>query len=114
MIDYSKQFRQLLLDAVADIPVYYELFDKKKDIPCISYIELNNSGVYHGDTLDYSHIQFRIKIWAEEINKIQTIATAIDETLQENGFHRLSTNETKDDNLLMKIMTYEGTGRELY
>ena len=114
MIDYSKNFRQLLVSAVGQTPVYYEAFNKKNGVPCVSYIELNNNCLYHGDTLDYSHISYRVKVWAKTIAELQTLALAIDDELQDNGFRRLSTNETTDDDLVVKIMTYQGLGRETY
>ena len=59
MINFHPTFRQLLLTAVDNSkPVVYEVFRKEEDVPCISYMEINNSNTlsfetYSGEWLDF-------------------------------------------------------------
>lgn len=114
MMDFHTRFRQLLIAAVddTDIPVLYELFRKEEDIPCVSYIEMVNGCFFHGDTLSYSDIAFRVNVWAKEIKDIQPICEKIDAKLQTNGFTRTSSIERVDGDILCKTLTYQGIGWE--
>lgn len=55
------------------LPTYYETFiDTNTETPCITYVELSNVANEEGDTLRYSTINYRIKIWAspkENVNE---------------------------------------------
>jgi hypothetical protein len=95
-----------------NVPVYYEQFDVKKEIPCITYLELNNSDYANGDSLSYSEVAFQVKIWAETISEIQTIALKVDIILKSAGFGRSLAVDRTDENLCVKIMRYDGIGFE--
>ena len=54
MIDYHKEIVEVLSKI---LPTHYELFiDRATAIPCITYIEANNSDNVVGDTINYSTV----------------------------------------------------------
>lgn len=112
MVNYHSNFRQLLLSASDGVEVYYESFDKKEAVPCISYLESNNSALATGDTLKYSDITYQIKIWAKDISELLSISNKLDNKLTSSGFQRTTSFEQKDDGLLVKVMRYSAIGYE--
>ena len=111
MVNYHSLFRSLLLCAVS-CPVYYEAFSEKTGVPCVSYMETTNRTTAKGDTLTYSTIGFTVKIWAGTIGELINLSENIDGVLQNNGFHRTEAFETREDDLLVKILRYEATSYE--
>lgn len=118
MVDYHKNFTLLLASAIAETainaPIYYEFFKDRVSIPAVSYYESNNTSSLIGDTVKYSEITYRIKIWSYEIEEIQTLAQAIDATLLKNGFKRTFATEMVDEEtkLPYKVIDYKGIGYE--
>lgn len=112
MINYHQQ----LVSALNTIlPTHYELvLHRGLAIPCISYMELDNSENEVGDTIGYSSIQYQIKVWGNEIDKIQEYALAIDNVLRPLGFKRISSRELYDreSTMIQKVMTFEAKGLE--
>ena len=84
--------------------------------PCITYLEMNNYDTQTGDTLGYSRIQYRVKVWGRSIKTLQTYAKQIDEALRPLGFKRISANELYDINstMIQKILGYEALALESY
>ena len=111
MIDYHKRIRNLLSNATT-VPIYYESFSEKVGVPCVSYLEANNASAAIGNTLSYSSIDYMIKIWAQNIEEIQTIALSIDAAMLGAGFTRTSSYDTSDEGLLVKILRYQATAYE--
>lgn len=107
MINYHKN----LVTALKTIlPTYYELrLQSGTKTPCISYIELNNIDDKTGDTLGYSRVSYRVKVWGNDIGILQQYAQQIDKTLRPLGFQRVSCNELYDTNstMIQKILVYE-------
>lgn len=112
MMDFHSRLRNLITPVVGDVKVVYEMFRKREDIPCISYQEMLNGCFFHGDTLQYSDIAYRINVWAESIKEVQELCIKIDDVLQNNGFTRVASNELTEGGLVYKSMTYQGIGRE--
>lgn len=112
MVDYNKQ----LVSALGEIlPTHHELvLHSGLETPCISYQEINNYAVETGDTLGYSRLVYRIKVWGNRIADLQSYAGMIDAALRPIGFKRTSTNELGDKNstMIQKIMTYEAQALE--
>ena len=112
MINYHKQ----LVSALNTIlPTHYELvLHRGLAIPCISYMELDNSENEVGDTIGYSRIQYQIKVWGDNIGDLQTYALAIDKVLRPLGFKRISSRELYDreSTMIQKIMTYGANALE--
>lgn len=112
MIDYHARLVKALNTV---LPTHYEMMlNSKVATPCISYMELNNSSIFYGDTIGYSKVQYQIKIWGNSIETIQKYAVELDETLRAIGFTRTSSNELYDPNstMIQKILIYEGLGYE--
>lgn len=82
--------------------------------PCITYLELNNYDTQTGDTLGYSRIQYRVKVWGRSIKTLQTYAKQIDDALRPLGFRRISASELYDINstMMQKILGYEALALE--
>jgi hypothetical protein len=111
MIDYKPTLVSELKKL--GLPVHYELFlSQNTQLPCISYQEGNNSSYREGDTLRYSEITFRIKVWAKEIKTIAAYSQQIDDLMLSLGFRRINTNELWVNGIGQNLMTYRGKGLE--
>lgn len=112
MINYHSQ----LVSALGDIlPTHYEMaLTSKTQIPCISYMELNNQVAEYGTNLTYSRITYQIKVWSNRIDEIQDYSLQIDEVMRPLGFKRISAHELYDNQstMIQKILTYEAYGLE--
>lgn len=116
MIDFDKQIMAALsaieVSEGVYLPCYYENFITQDiTLPCITYVENNNSSYLEGDTLRYSHLNYTIKLWMDDKNQ-QIYLNAIDEALLDIGFYRQSTNEIVNGRVIEKIMDYEAIGYE--
>lgn len=112
MIDYHKNVVSALNKV---LPTHYELtLTSKTKTPCISYQELNNYDTDTGDTIGYSRIAYRVKVWANDINTIQRYVVEVDKALRAIGFKRTSSNELYDMNstMIQKILNYEALALE--
>lgn len=97
------------------LPTYYELMlNSSIKTPCISYIGLNNYAHANGDTLGYSKVSYRIKVWGNDISLLLGYASQIDEKLRPMGLTRVSCGELYDreSTMIQVIMTYEGLALE--
>lgn len=116
MIDFDKQIVAALSGIEVSqgvyLPCYYENFITEDiTLPCITYVENNNSSYLEGDALRYSHINYTVKLWMD--NKTQQSYLAdIDDTMKRLGFVRNSTNEIVNGRVIEKIMDYEAIGWE--
>lgn len=114
MIDYHSELVSALNTV---LPTHYEMaLTKNTQTPCISYQERNNYDTDTGDTLGYSRIIYTIKVWGNDIAKIQQYAKEIDRVLRPLGFKRTSSNELHDNQstMIQKILTYEALASENY
>lgn len=98
------------------LPTYYELKLSKQKTPCISYQETNNYAEETGDTIGYSRLGYRVKIWGNEIEELQQYALEIDAVLRPLGWKRTSSGELHDNEstMIQKIMTYEAKASETF
>lgn len=112
MVDYHSG----LVSALETVlPTHYELnLHSGLPTPCISYQETNNYDHKTGDTLGYSYVSYRVKVWANDIATIQKYALMIDKVLRPIGFKRVSSGELHDktSTMIQKIMTYEALALE--
>ena len=109
MIDFDPS----IVEALSVIlPTYYENFITGEiTIPCITYVENNNSSYLEGDTLRFSHLNYTIKLWMDDKNQQHYLAD-IDEVMKRMGFIRNSANEIVSGRVIEKIMDYEAIGWE--
>lgn len=111
MIDFHPQ----LVEALESVlPTYYELTLTPVGTPCISYMEVNNYTTTKGDNIEYSHVQYQVKVWGIDIAELQKYSQLIDKALRPLGFKRTQTNELYDRNsaMIQKILIYDGLGFE--
>jgi hypothetical protein len=112
MIDYHSK----LVSALNTIlPTHYEMaLTSNTAVPCISYMETNNSVVANGNTLGYSRLAYQIKVWGNSIADLQRYASEIDTVLRPLGFTRMTSRELYDNQstMIQKIMTYEALALE--
>ena len=114
MIDYHKQLNSALNTI---LPTHYELFlHSGLATPCISYMELDNAISTKADKLEYSRIQYQVKVWSNRIDEIQKYALQIDAALRPLGFTRIASGEIydKESTMIQKILTYEALASEDY
>lgn len=112
MVNYHKELVAALNKV---LPAHYEMtLASNTKTPCISYMETNNYVSANGDTLGYSRIAYQVKVWANNIEDIQTYALQVDLMLRPLGFTRVSSGELYDKNssMIQKIMTYEALALE--
>ena len=113
MLDYKPTLVSEL--KTLGLPVHYELFLKQDtELPCISYQEGNNITHKDGDTLGYSYITYRVKIWAKTAKVIAQYSVEIDKLMRKLGFERISTSELWMDGIGQNLLTYRGLGLENY
>ena len=118
MINYHTE----LVNALKTIlPTYYEMaLTAQSEVPCISYMEINNYAVtdnqYNSFTVGYSRITYQVKVWANDIEMIQGYAIEIDKVLRPLGWKRISSGELYDNQstMIQKILTYEALASETY
>ena len=107
MINYHKELVSALNKV---LPTHYEMaLTSKTTTPCISYMEMNNYVSSNGDTRGYSVISYQVKVWANEIELIQSYALQVDAVLRPLGFKRVASVELYDNNsaMIQKILTFE-------
>lgn len=111
MYNYDKQ---LVAELDGILPTYYELFlDSSTPTPCITYIGLSNVAEQEGDTLRYSKLSYRIKIWVkQDFSNLYSYSSLLDAKMFELGFKRRAYNELWIDDLCQLIFTYEATALE--
>ena len=109
MIDFDPS----IVEALSVIlPTYYENFITNEiTLPCITFVENNNSSYLEGDTLRYSHLNYTIKLWMDDKHQ-QSYLAEIDSTMKRLGFVRNSANEIVSGRVIEKIMDYEAIGFE--
>ena len=62
MVDFDKLIVSRLREL--SLPVYYDYcLDETNEAPCISYYQYDNNAYANGDTLGYSKIIYKIKVW---------------------------------------------------
>lgn len=114
MIDYHKS----IVDALsAVLPTHYEMaLTANTKTPCISYMEANNYEAHTGDSIGYSYISYKVKVWATSIALIQQYAQEVDNAMRAIGFKRTSSGELYDNEsaMIQKIMNYEALSLEEY
>lgn len=115
MIDYDKE----LVEALETVlPTHYELFlHSGLSTPCISYQEINNYDEATGDTIGYSKLIYRIKVWGNDLEVLKQKAKEIDRVLRPRGFKRTAGGGELHDNnstMIQKIMNYEALALENY
>lgn len=114
MINYHKE----LVGALGKVlPVHYEMtLTSKTNVPCISYMELNNYASTPGETIGYSRLTYQVKVWGHNIAEINDYAMQIDAVLRPLGFTRVSSGELYDPNstMIQKILTFEAHAIEEY
>ena len=115
MIDYDKQ---LVLALNKILPTHYELvLHSGLTTPCISYQEITNYSDATGDTIGYSKIGYRIKVWGNDLEVLKQKAKEIDIALRALGFKRVSGGGELFDNnstMIQKILNYEALALENY
>lgn len=116
MIDFDKNIVVALsaieVSSGVYLPCYYENFITGDiTLPCITYVENNNSSYLEGDTLRYSHLNYTVKLWMDNKNQ-QSYLEDIDDAMRGIGFVRNSTNEIVNGRVIEKIMDYEAIGWE--
>ena len=114
MINYHKELVKALKTV---LPTHYEMvLHSGLKTPCISYMETNNYSTETGDTLGYSRVNYQVKVWGNDIAKIQDYVLKIDDVLRPLGFKRLSSGELYDKNstMIQKILNYEALALEQY
>lgn len=110
MYNYKDELTEAL-DTV--LPTYYELFlDSDTKTPCITYLELSNMADLEGDTMRYSTLSFRIKIWGTINDDLFGYAEDLDEVMFSLGFKRTAYNELVIDTTIQHIFTYEAVALE--
>lgn len=111
-------YHAILVAALSNIlPTHYELtLTKGTKVPCISYMETNNTVTEQGDTLGYSRLQYQVKVWGHDIGELQKYALMIDDVLRPLGWTRISSGELYDRNstMIQKILQYEARAYETF
>jgi len=106
--------KPLLVEALEQVgQTHYELFvNSDTELPCITYLETGNRDRVTSDILNYSDLEFTIKVWSKRVAEISRMAKQIDEVLRPLGFRRTGSNELSHNDIIQKIMRYSAIGVE--
>jgi hypothetical protein len=79
-------------------------------------MQMDNPTTAKGDTLEYSLIQYQIKVWGDRLEDLQNYAQQIDNALRPLGWQRSSCRELydKQSTMIQKIMIYEANALETF
>lgn len=111
MIDYKPSLVKELQKC--GLPVYYELFvDSSTKLPCLTYIETNNSSHLEGDNLFYSNLSYNIKLWGDNLKQISPTVDKVNDIMRQLGFTRTAYNELAVGAQLCLILSYSSIGWE--
>lgn len=89
------------------IPVNYELFTSSGiEVPSISYLELTNTNLLQGNTLEYDTINFQIKLWSSDAEYLSVTSITISEIMRDLGFTRTFAQEIPNNGLISKVMRF--------
>lgn len=108
-------YKPILVEELSklEFPVYYELFfDSTTQLPCLTYIEVNDYSHKEGDTLRYSRKKYRLKIWGKDLAQMSNYFSLLDIKMKELGFRRTNYNELWYDDVCSFIIDYEGMALE--
>lgn len=112
MINYNKELAAQLNTI---LPTHYELFvDDETAIPCLTYQKINDYANEEGNSIRYSTITYRIKLWTDKLSDIDTYGSSLDELMFNLGFKRTSYNELWfGKSKVSAIFTYNGRSIEI-
>ncbi len=111
MIDTKKEVVAALRNT--GLNVYFEHFvNSETPIPCITYVEYDNSSLANGDTLGYSTITYHIKVWSKDLKEITQYAARVDEIMRGVGFVRRNMVELWLDGIGQRQLKYEAKTSE--
>ena len=98
------------------LPTYHAITVKRAKLPCITYLEIANDAIETGDTLEYSRIQYEIKLYGYDLEELTVYTNDIDAIMRALGFKRISADAETDNELMViiKSFTYEITVKEDY
>lgn len=106
MVDFDKLIVSRLREL--SLPVYYDYcLDETNEAPCISYYQYDNNAYANGDTLGYSKIIYKIKVWNKNPDNLSSYSTEVDTIMRSLGFKRTNSNELWVNNLGCKELKYE-------
>ena len=112
MIDYLPTIISTLSDAADGAKVYYEAFEDKAELPCISVLEAANASRADGDTLRYSTLAFQVRIWTTRVSELQSLSLIVDKAMYGLGFTRTSAQDIFEDGYITKVLRFEATSYE--
>lgn len=113
MIDVKKNIVAALRTSGLD--VYFENFvNSATKLPCITYVEYDNSVLAQGDTLGYSTIIYHVKVWADNMNDLALYSAKVDDIMRKLGFTRRNTVELWLDGIGQRQMKYEAKAQEYF
>lgn len=88
------------------LKVYNENFTKNTELPCISYLFVDDSTQVNGDTLGYSNVTVYVKLYSNSQKEIASYSSQIDTIMRKTGFTRIGSYDQKDNLLTCRIFTY--------
>lgn len=113
MIDTRKEIVTALRTSGLD--VYFENFvNSKTELPCITYVEYDNSSLIDGETLGYSTIIYHVKVWSKDMIDLSKYSAKVDEIMRGLGFTRKNTVELWLDGIGQRQMKYEAKAQEYF
>lgn len=111
MLDYRPELLTKL--SSLGLPVECEFFlTKDVEIPCISYLLLNDINTHQGDTMVYSDQYYKVTIWANKLSTLAEYSEKVDNVMRELGFKRTGSNELWLDGIGQLAITYKGLAKE--
>ena len=111
MIDTKKTVVKALQEC--GLKVYNERFvNSTTPLPCITYVEYNNTVLANGDTLGYSNIMYHVKKWGKDLQTLTDYSEKIDDVMRALGFKRTNMIDLWLDDVGQRQLKYEGKALE--
>lgn len=89
-------------------PVDAELAtDSKTSLPCITYLNLNESELAQGNTINYETVAYQVKVWSRAMSDIANIKYDLKKLFKQNGWHLASVSTTSHEGVICATMTIE-------
>lgn len=113
MIDTKREVVAAL--RTSGLQVHFENFvNSKTTIPCITYIEYDNSSFKEGNTLGYSNIIYHIKVWGKDLQTLSDYSAKIDTIMRGLGFTRKNMIDLWLDGIGQRQMKFEAKAQEYF
>ncbi|MBR1444517.1 MAG: hypothetical protein IJ583_13415 [Firmicutes bacterium] len=104
MIDLKRDVYEKLVECGVETVYFYP--EDFKNLPVISYYEIENSDSGYCGSEVISDVSFQVDVWAEKALTVSEICMNVDEKMSGIGFRRAFAQDLNEDSVYRKTMRY--------